>query len=124
MTLTLIYDGGCPFCRNFAVRSELSGGVRGLQIIDGRDDHIQRQQLRERGFALANGAVLIEGQTTWHGSAAIAELCRRMEPSDQLLGLLQGMFRDDARSKILYPALLFARQVALNLRGLPVDPDS
>ena len=123
MTLTLIYDGGCPFCRNFAVRSELSGGVRGLQIIDGRDDHIQRQQLRERGFALANGAVLIEGQTIWHGSAAIAELCRRMEPSDQLLGLLQGMFRDDARSKILYPALLFARQVALNLRGLPVDPD-
>ena len=124
MTLTLIYDGGCPFCRNFAVRSELSGGVRGLQIIDGRDDHIQRQQLRERGFALANGAVLIEGQTIWHGSAAIAELCRRMEPSDQLLGLLQGMFRDDARSKILYPALLFARQVALKLRGLPVDPDS
>ena len=124
MTLTLIYDGGCPFCRNFAARSELSGGVRGLQIIDGRDDHIQRQQLRERGFALANGAVLIEGQTIWHGSAAIAELCRRMEPSDQLLGLLQGMFRDDARSKILYPALLFARQVALNLRGLPVDPDS
>ena len=124
MTLTLIYDGGCPFCRNFAARSELSGGVRGLQIIDGRDDHIQKQQLRERGFALANGAVLIEGQTIWHGSAAIAELCRRMEPSDQLLGLLQGMFRDDARSKILYPALLFARQVALNLRGLPVDPDS
>ena len=124
MHLTLIYDGGCPFCRNFAVRSELSGGVRGLQIIDGRDDHIQRQQLRERGFALANGAVLIEGQAIWHGSAAIAELCRRMEPSDQLLGLLQGMFRDDARSKILYPALLFARQVALNLRGLPVDPDS
>ena len=123
MTLTLIYDGGCPFCRNFAARSELSGGVRGLQIIDGRVDHIQRQHLRERGFALANGAVLIEGQTIWHGSAAIAELCRRMEPSDQLLGLLQGMFRDDARSKILYPALLLARQVALNLRGLPVDPD-
>ena len=123
MTLTLIYDGGCPFCRNFAARSELSGGVRGLQIIDGRDDHIQRQRLRKQGFDLANGAVLIEGETVWHGSAAIAELCRRMEPSDQLLGLLQGMFRDEARSKILYPALLLARQVALNLRGLPVDPD-
>ena len=123
MTLTLIYDGGCPFCRNFAARSELSGGVRGLQIIDGRDDHIQRQRLRKQGFDLANGAVLIEGETVWHGSAAIAEVCRRMEPSDQLLGLLQGMFRDEARSKILYPALLLARQVALNLRGLPVDPD-
>jgi len=46
-----------------------------------------------------------------------------MEPSDQLLGLLQGVFRDDARSKILYPALLLARRVALNIRGLNVDPD-
>jgi hypothetical protein len=33
------------------------------------------------------------------------------------------MFRDDTRSKILYPALLLARRVALNIRGLPVDPD-
>jgi hypothetical protein len=65
----------------------------------------------------------VEGKKIWHGSAAIAELCRRMEPSDQLLGLLQGVFRDDARSKILYPALLLARRVALNIRGLNVDPD-
>ena len=123
MTLTLLYDGGCPFCSNFAARSELSSGVHGLQIVDGRADHIQRQQLREQGFPLAKGAVLIEGKKIWHGSAAIAELCRRMEPSDQLLGLLQGVFRDDARSKILYPALLLARRVALNIRGLNVDPD-
>ena len=53
MTLTLLYDGGCPFCRNFAARSELSGGVDGLQIIDGRDDHVQRQNLSKQGFALA-----------------------------------------------------------------------
>ena len=85
MTLTLLYDGGCPFCRNFAARSELSSGVRGLQIIDGREDHALRQSLSERGFSLAKGAVLIEGETVWHGSAAIAELCRRMEPSHQLL---------------------------------------
>ena len=97
--------------------------MRGLQIIDGREDHVQRRSLSERGFSLAKGAVLIEGETVWHGSAAIAELCRRMEPSDQLLGLLKGVFRDDARSKILYPALLLARQVALNFRGLSVDPD-
>ena len=27
MLLTLIYDGGCPFCREFALRSELKAGV-------------------------------------------------------------------------------------------------
>ena len=123
MTLTLLYDGGCPFCRNFAARSELSGGVHDLQIVDGRTDHVQRRDLSARGFPLANGAVLIEGDTVWHGSAAISELCRRMEPTDQLLGILRGMFRDDATAKMLYPALLLARQVALNIQGLPVDID-
>jgi predicted DCC family thiol-disulfide oxidoreductase YuxK len=25
MALTLVYDGGCPFCRHFALASELTG---------------------------------------------------------------------------------------------------
>ena len=39
MLLTLIYDGGCPFCREFALRSELQAGVPNLRIVDGRADH-------------------------------------------------------------------------------------
>ena len=72
---------------------------------------------------LANGAVLLEGDQAWHGSAAIAELSRRMEPGDPLLQLLQKLFQDDARSTLLYPGLLLARRVSLAIRGLPEDPD-
>jgi predicted DCC family thiol-disulfide oxidoreductase YuxK len=28
MTLALVYDGGCPFCRQFALATELTGGIR------------------------------------------------------------------------------------------------
>ena len=123
MLLTLIYDGGCPFCREFALRSELQAGVPNLRIVDGRSDHDLRRELNTLGLPLRNGAVLIEGEQKWHGSEAIAELSRRMKPSDPLLRILARMFADNQRSALAYPALLAARRLALATRGLSVDPD-
>ena len=123
MLLTLIYDGGCPFCRDFALRSELQAGVPNLRIVDGRADHNLRRELNTLGLPLRNGAVLIEGEQKWHGSEAIAELSRRMKPSDPLLKLLARLFADNQRSALAYPALLAARRMALATRGLSVDPD-
>ena len=123
MTLTLVYDGGCPFCSSFAQRAELQGGLPDLKIRDGRADHALRAELAGRGYRLANGAMLLEGDRIWHGSAAIAELNRRMNPSDALLQVLQQMFRNEGRAHQLYPALLLARRLALAVQGRPVDPD-
>ena len=123
MLLTLIYDGGCPFCREFALRSELKAGVPNLRIVDGRAEHSIRRELNALGLPLRNGAVLIEGEQRWHGSEAIAELSRRMKPSDPLLRLLATLFCDNQRSALAYPALLAARRLALATRGLSVDPD-
>ena len=123
MLLTLIYDGGCPFCRDFALRSELKAGVPNLRIVDGRTDHNIRRELNALGLPLSNGAILIEGEQKWHGSEAIAELSRRIKPSDPLLRVLAKLFGDNQRSALAYPALLAARRLALATRGLSVDPD-
>tara|TARA_B100000405_G_scaffold257714_1_gene192483 strand:- start:769 stop:1155 length:387 start_codon:yes stop_codon:yes gene_type:complete len=123
MLLTLIYDGGCPFCREFALRSELQAGIPNLRIVDGRTDHSIRRELNAVGLALRNGAVLLEGEQRWHGSEAIAELSRRMKPSDPLLKLLASLFSNNQRSALAYPALLAARRLALATRGMSVDPD-
>ena len=123
MLLTLIYDGGCPFCKEFALRSELQAGVPNLRIVDGRADHSVRRELNALGMPLRNGAVLIEGEQRWHGSEAIAELSRRMKPSDPLLKLLASLFSNTQRSALAYPALLAARRLALATRGLSVDRD-
>jgi len=123
MLLTLIYDGGCPFCREFALRSEVQAGVPNLRIIDGRANHNIRRELNALGLPLRKGAVLIEGEQRWHGSEAIAELSRRMKPSDALLKVLAMLFSNNQRSALAYPALLAARRIALATRGLSVDPD-
>ena len=123
MSLTLIYDGECPFCRHFALRSELSAGLPDLRIVDGRQAHALRRQLLTRGMSLKDGAMLLDGEKVWHGSAAIAELCARMTPSDGLLQVLHGLFKDPARAAGVYPVLLLARRCALALRGVDPDPD-
>ena len=120
---TLVYDGGCPFCKAFALRSELKGGIPGLLIRDGRIEDDLRNDLRRRGFNLSEGAVLIDGDQIWHGSDAISILCGELKPSDPLLALLNGLFRNSKRARLLYPGLLAASQLALTLKGLPVDPD-
>ncbi len=122
--LLLVYDGGCPFCRHFALSTELRGGVANLRIVDGRADTVLRRRLKDRGLPLAEGAVLLQGEKAWHGSAAIQHLCGLMHPSDPLLQLLVPLFEGPIRSRRLYPLLLTARRLALALKGLPVDPDA
>jgi len=123
MALVLVYDGGCPFCRQFALASELRGGIPLLELRDGRADDVLRTALKARGLNLARGAVLLEDERTWHGAEAIAELCRRLAPSGPLLQLLRGLFSEPNQARRLYPLLLLARRLALQWRGLPEDPD-
>ena len=125
--LRLIYDGGCPFCCFFAERCELEGKLPQLEIIDGRRDHELRQRLRQRGFSLATGAMVLVGEDpapgVLHGAEAVAALSGAMRPSTALLGFLSGLLEKPRRAQQIYPLLLLARRLALAVRHLPVDPD-
>jgi hypothetical protein len=120
----LVYDGGCPFCRSFAGLTELRGGIPGLCIVDGRSDDVLRRDLRARGYDLANGAILLNGDEVLHGAAAIGWICERMRPSDPLLRLLRPLFDTPGRARASYPLVLLLRRLALGLRGLPLDPET
>jgi hypothetical protein len=119
----LVYAGGGPFGRQFALASELTGGIAQLELRDGRADHALRAALKARGLDLARGAVLLEDDRAWHGAEAISELCRRLAPSGPLLLLLRSLFSVPQRAKGIYPLLLLARRLALQSKGLPEDPD-
>ena len=119
----LVYDGGCPFCRHFAAWSELRGGIAGLRGRDGRADQELRHWLQQRGYRLADGAVLISDGQILHGAEAIQWICSRLQPSADLRRLLATLLAAPQSARRVYPWLLLARRLALAWRGLPVDPD-
>ena len=119
----LVFDGECPFCRHFAELSEGSSGIPDLVIRDGRSDHALRASLRERGYHLRDGAMVVTGDRVLHGADAVHWICARMRPGAPLLRLLAPFFAASGRSRAVYPLLLLARRLALSLRGIPLDPD-
>lgn len=119
----LVFDGGCPFCRHFAELAELRSGIPNLVIRDGRSDHELRRQLRQQGWDLSRGAVVLAEGRVLHGAEAIQWICSRLEPSATLLQLLGPLLATPGRARRLYPVLLLARRLALAVRGLPLDPD-
>ncbi|MEB3271977.1 MAG: DCC1-like thiol-disulfide oxidoreductase family protein [Synechococcus sp.] len=119
----LVYDGGCPFCRQFAAWSELRGGIPGLGGLDGRADAELRQWLLRRGHRLSDGAVLLSEGRILQGAEAIQWICSRLQPSADLRRLLSTVLATPQRARQVYPLLLLARRLALAWRGLPLDPD-
>ncbi|SBO42271.1 DCC1-like thiol-disulfide oxidoreductase family protein [Cyanobium sp. NIES-981] len=119
----LVFDGGCVFCRQFALLSELKGGIPDLEIRDGRADTELRRALAARGYHLRDGAMVVQGNRVWHGADAIAWISARMQPSAALLRVLKALMAERRRAEQLYPLLLLARRAALAWRRLPVDPD-
>lgn len=120
----LVFDGGCPFCRHFAQLAELRSGIPGLTIRDGRADHTLRRQLRQQGWNLSEGAVVLAEGRVLHGAEAIQWICSHLEPSRSLLHLLGPLMATPQRARRTYPLLLLARRLALGWRGLPLDPDA
>jgi predicted DCC family thiol-disulfide oxidoreductase YuxK len=119
----LVFDGGCPFCRHFAELAELRSGIAGLTIRDGRSDHALRRQLRQQGWDLSQGAVVLAEGRVLHGAEAIQWICSRLHPSNSLLQLLAPLLATPERARRTYPLLLLARRLALAVKGLPLDPD-
>ena len=119
----LVFDGGCPFCRHFAELAELRSGIPGLMIRDGRSDHALRRHLRQQGWDLSQGAVVLAEGRVLHGAEAIQWICSRLQPSAPLLQLLGPLLATPERARRTYPLLLLARRLALAVRGLPLDPD-
>jgi len=117
-----IYDGECPFCKNFAMLSKLRSGIKNLKILDGRNHLDVLYNLTDRGFSLENGAIVISDNKIYHGSSAIVFLVSRMKYNENNFTILSQIMSNHWRSRIIYPLLLIARRIALLLENKPVNP--
>ena len=115
--VSLIYDGDCPFCRNFIGLVRLRDSVGPVRLIDARGDAPMVQSVLEQGYDLNTGMVMIQGNLIYHGADCIHRIALMSTRSGLFNRLNAAIFRSATVSRVLYPVLRAGRNAALALLG-------
>ena len=119
---TLINDGECPFCNNFAELLEIKSKITNIKIIDGRKNLTLVKSLFDKGYDLDKGAILLKNENIFHGADAINTICKQINnPSSSLLLLLSKVFKSNKRTNVIFPFLVRARRFALISKGISIS---
>ncbi|WP_108444235.1 DCC1-like thiol-disulfide oxidoreductase family protein [Halomonas denitrificans] len=116
-TLTLVYDGECPLCRQFVRLQRLRRDVGDLALIDARQESDARRELSEQGIDLDEGVALRIGEHWVHGSEALHRLALMSTGSGLFNRLMARLFASPERTARLYPWLRRGRALLLRLLG-------
>ncbi len=112
---TFIYDGECPFCKQFAELIELKSNLPNIEIKNARENPPEIPY----GYDMdRNGAILIRNDELLYGAEAVQCICSYLnDPSGPLLKILSNLFANKSRTKIIFPFLIIARRFALLIKG-------
>jgi predicted DCC family thiol-disulfide oxidoreductase YuxK len=116
--MTIVYDGYCPFCRNYVRMLRLREAVGSVRLVNARNcDDLVVRDLKKRGLDLNEDmAVLFRGQL-YRGGDAMSLIARFSEGRGPLGQLNSWLLSEPRRAKLLYPFLRFGRKLTLTLLG-------
>ena len=114
----LLYDGECPFCSYYVAKSRFEARIgRPLALIDGRQAPGPVARLREEGFDLERGMILVLDGRTYHGAAALAALEAPGGGTGPFGALTRWLAGSPRRAAAAYPWLRLLRRAALLAKG-------
>jgi predicted DCC family thiol-disulfide oxidoreductase YuxK len=117
MSVTIYYDGECPFCTNYVTYLRLKEAAGTPTLVDLRTDVGARDRFQEQGIDVDKGMVAeIDGTEYW-GDDALHALALITGPSGMFNRLSGFLFSSPAVSKIAYPVLRAGRCLTLDLLG-------
>ena len=114
----LIYDGDCPFCRNYIHMLRLKEAVGHVVLINARDGGKYVDAAIAKGLDLNEGMALFYDNTWYHGSDCMHALSLMTTPSGFFNRTAARIFRNPQRAGRLYPILRFGRNITLKILGV------
>ena len=118
--MVIVYDGECPFCRNYVRLMELSKAVGNVDLVNARTPHPAVWKLVELGYDLNEGMAAIYGGKIYYGSDAVVLLSSMTNGRGWAGRFLAVLLRRPARARFLYPYMKVGRQFALKILGKPL----
>lgn len=113
-SLTLLYDGQCPFCSAYARLTQLRATMGEITLIDARiSDQPTVQAVKRQGYDLNTGMAVLYGEQAYHGADAVHFLALHSTRQGWFNRLNYWIFRSPARARLCYPFLRLGRNLAL-----------
>lgn len=113
----LLYDGACPFCRNYVALAKLRALSPGFRPLDARRHPDLCAAMRERGFDIDRGMVLSWRGSLYHGADCLWMFARIDRRGTLLAAVNRLAFGSRTASRRLYPLFTSLRALALRATG-------
>jgi predicted DCC family thiol-disulfide oxidoreductase YuxK len=113
----VVYDGECPFCSRYVAMVRLRDAVGKVRLVNARDPDPLVDDLKQSGFDLDQGMVLVMGDRRYHGADCVHMLAMLSTPVGAFNRLNAAVFRSRTASRLLYPVLRSGRNAVLRLLG-------
>ncbi|MGH8476543.1 MAG: DCC1-like thiol-disulfide oxidoreductase family protein [Methylococcales bacterium] len=113
----LVYDGDCPFCNTYVRYVRLHKAVGRLQLVNAREGGPLIESIKQRGFDLNEGMLLIIEDQSYFGAECMHRLALMSTRSGCFNAVNAWIFSRSLLSKLLYPCLKLGRRIILILLG-------
>ncbi len=114
---TIVYDGDCIFCNNYAKLVNLRKTVGPVDMVDARSDSPLVKKLWRDGYDLNAGMAFLYQGRVHHGADAVNVLAGLSTTSSTFNRLNRAIFSSAWASHVLYPLLKLGRRMTLLVRG-------
>lgn len=116
-TLTIIYDGECPFCASYVRMARLRETVGTVDLVDARSDDPRVAEAQADGLDLDDGMVVLWQGRRHYGAEAVRLIALLSGEGGVGNRLQRRLFRSPRVARALYPWLVRGRRLWLRLSG-------
>ena len=116
-TLSIVYDGNCPYCNSFVKLVRLRESIGEVDLIDGRIRTDVVEELRELGFDIDQGMAVLYRNHIYYAGDAMNILANLSTNSGFWNRIISLSLRHRFLSSIFYPLFRGIRNMTLRILG-------
>ena len=116
-SITVIYDGECPFCSAFVRMTRLREAAGEVRLVDARSMSGAVRRVLAAGYRLDDGMAVIFDDRIYHGDEAMTVLASLTTRSGLFNRIVRILFRSPRLARVIYPPLKMGRAATLRLIG-------
>lgn len=115
-----VFDGKCPICQMGARLFKVRQNVGVLHTVDARreQDHPIMKEINNAKLNLDYGMVLKYEGKLYQGNEALVLMANIGDETDTFNGINRVLFRSKILSKLCYPFMKLARDIAIAVKGV------